>query len=159
MKTTTLLSAAALSALLLLPSNAKADATASVDITPQLRQAGLAIDDLRGIEVGGIVILRGHATNAATAALAGAYTTQLGYTRVANLIEVITPPDDAKIERIAERKLALQRALDGCNLHVDSSNGVVTVAGKVNSELQKDVAMDIVRNIDGVRSVRAGFRD
>lgn len=162
MKTRTSLLGAALTAaaLVILPINSvKADSTASVDITPQLQRSGVDIDGLRGIEVGGIVILRGRAADAATAALAGAYVTQLGYTRVANLIEVVEPPDDAKIERTAERQLGLQRSLDGCNLHVDSNRGVVTVQGRVNSELQKDVALDIVRNIDGVRVVKAGFRD
>ena len=154
-----LLSAAIVASLVVLPSTTKADATATVDITPQLRQSGLDIDNLRGIEVGGIVILRGRALDAADAARAGVYATQLGYTRVANLIEVAAVPDDARIERTAERKLGLQRALDGCNLHVDSNKGVVTVQGTVNSELQKDVAIDIVRNIDGVRAVKAGFRN
>lgn len=156
---TSLLGTALCAALLVLPNAAKADSNASVDITPQLRNSSLDIDNLRGIEVGGIVILRGRAVDAATAALAGAYATQLGYTRVANLIEVVEPPDDKQIERTAERQLALQRSLDGCNLHVDSNRGVVTLQGRVNSELQKDVALDIVRNIDGVRSVKAGFRD
>ena len=157
MKTTALLGAAALSALLILP--AKADSAASVDITPQLQKSGLDIDNLRGIEVGGIVILRGKAPDAASAAAAGAYASSLGYERVANLITVFDPPDDRAIERVAERKLALQRALEGCNLHVDSKRGIVTVQGTVSSELQKDVALDIVKNIDGVRSVRPGFRD
>src|SRR2546423_7299643 len=156
---TSLLGAALSAALVVLPNFVKADTSASVDITPQLQRSGLNIDGLRGIEVGGIVILRGKAADAGTAALAGAYVTQLGYTRVANLIEVVEPPDDAKIERTAERRLGLQRSLDGCNLHVDSNRGVVTVQGRVNSELQKDVALDIVRNIDGVRVVKAGFRD
>jgi osmotically-inducible protein OsmY len=154
-----LLSAAVVASLVLLPTTTKADATATVDITPQLQQSGLDIDNLRGIEVGGIVILRGKTLDAAMAARAGAYATQLGYTRVANLIEVVAAPDDARIERMAERKLGLQRSLDGCNLHVDSNHGIVTVQGKVNSELQKDVAIDIVRNIDGVRAVKAGFHD
>src|SRR5205085_3534037 len=158
MKTRTFLLSAAIVSALMLPTASKADATASVDITPRLQQTGLDIDDLRGIEVGGIVILRGKALDTATAARAGAYVMQLGYARVANLIQVITPPDDAAIERAAERKLGLQRALDGCNLHVDSNRGVVTLQGRVNSELQKDVAMDIVRNIDGVRAVKSGFR-
>jgi osmotically-inducible protein OsmY len=160
MKTTTsLLGAAIVAALLIVPSTLRADATAAVDITPRLRASGLDIENLRGIEVGGIVILRGRTADAAAASHAGAYVQQLGYTRVANLIEVVPAPDDARIERTAERQLALQRSLQGCNLHVDSDHGVVTVVGKVNSELQKDVALDIVRNIDGVRSVRAGFRD
>lgn len=137
----------------------KADATATVDITPQLKRSGLAIDNLRGVEVGGIVVLRGRVDDPATAAKAGAFAQQLGYTRVANLIQVSTPPDDALIERTAERKLGLQRSLDGCNLTVDSNHGVVTILGTVNNELQKDVALDIVRNIDGVRSVKTGFKD
>jgi osmotically-inducible protein OsmY len=162
MKTrTSLLGATVVAALLLLllPTPSKADTSASVDITPRLQQAGLDIDDLRGIEIGGIVILRGKALDQASAARAGVYVTQLGYNRVANLIQVVTPPDDAQIERMAERKLGLQRSLDGCKLRVDSNHGVVTLQGTVNSELQKDVAMDIVRNIDGVRAVKAGFRD
>ena len=159
MRTKNLLGAAALSALFFVPQTMKADAAATVDITPQLQRSGLAIDNLRGVEVGGIVVLRGRVDDPATAAKAGAFAQQLGYTRIANLIQVSTPPDDALIERTAERKLGLQRSLDGCNLTVDSNHGVVTILGKVNNELQKDVARDIVRNIDGVRSVKTGFKD
>jgi len=159
MRTRQLLGAAAVSALLLLPSTMKADTGATVDVTPQLQKSGLAVDNLRGIEVGGILVLRGRVDDPAVAAKAGAYARELGYLRIANLIQVSTPPDDAAIERAAERKLGLQRSLDGCNLTVDSNHGVVTILGKVNTELQKDVAMDIVRNIDGVRSVKTGFRD
>src|SRR5436190_20011016 len=159
MKTTTIFGAAAVSALLLLPPSVHADATATVDVTPQLQRSGLAIDNLRGVEIGGILVLRGRVDDPATAAKAGVYARDLGYASVANLIQVTTPPDDAVIERTAERKLGLQRSLDGCNLTVDSNHGIVTIMGKVNNELQKDVAMDIVRNIDGVRSVKTGFRD
>lgn len=122
------------------------------DITSQF--ASLPIHGLRAIEVGGIVILRGQTENARTAAAAAEYARSLGHTRVANLIRVIEPPDDAKIERTAERQLAT-RALDGCDLTVNSRRGVLHVAGKVKYELQKDVAVSLLRNIDGVREVRA----
>ena len=53
----------------------------------------------------------------------------------------------------------MQRALDGCSLRVDSQKGVLTVVGKVASPLQKDVAIGVLRNIDGVRSVKANFEN
>ncbi|HUJ15493.1 MAG TPA: BON domain-containing protein [Thermoanaerobaculia bacterium] len=161
MRTTksTLIGAAILAALVAFPGISKANDTATVDITPQLRRSGLDIDNLRGIEIGGIVILRGKSVDAASALRAGEYVQQLGYTRVANLIEVVTPPDDAHIRRTAERELAMQRSLEGCNISVESQRGIVTIAGKVNSPLQRDVAMDIVRNIDGVRAVKSDFSE
>ena len=161
MRTTksTFMGAAVLAALVAFPAVSKANDTATVDITPQLQRSGLDIDHLRGIEVGGIVILRGRSVDAATAARAGEYVQQLGYARIANLIEVVAPPDDANIRRTAERELAMQRSLDGCNIRVESQRGIVTIAGKVNSPLQRDVAMDIVRNIDGVRGVKSDFSD
>lgn len=156
MRTTksTIFGAAIFAALLALPLTAKADDTATVDITPQLQQSGLDIAHLRGIEVGGIVILRGQAIDVATAAQAAQYATHLGYARVANLIQVVAAPDDAAIRRNVERKLSLQRSLEGCDLRVASQKGVVTIAGKIASELQRDVALDVARNIDGVRAVK-----
>jgi len=156
MRTTksTLFGAAIVAALLAFPLTSRADEVPSVDITPQLQHAGLDIDNLRGIDVGGIVILRGRAIDADNAARAGEYVSQLGYKRIANLIQVVTPPDDAAIRRNVERKLSLQRSLEGCDIRVDSQKGVVTIAGKVGSELQRDVAVDIARNIDGVRAVK-----
>ncbi len=160
MKTKTgILGAAAVAVLLTLSTPAQADSTATVDLTPQLQSARLDIDGLRAIEIGGIVVLRGRAVDAATAQRAGVLAAQLGYTRVANLIQVVEPPDDAVIQRVVERRLALQRSLDGCHLRVDSNRGIVTIAGKVQSTMQKDVAVDTVRNIDGVRGVRADFSD
>ena len=149
-----LLGAAFVAALCLIPLSATADSTAVVDLTSQLT-GQVDVDGLSAIEVGGIVILRGRTTDLAIAQRAGALTQNLGYTRIANLIQIVTPPDDAAIARQAERRLAMHRALDGCRLRVDSNKGVVTVAGRVNQELQKDIAVDLVRQIDGVRSVRS----
>jgi len=72
----------------------------------------------------------------------------------ANLIQLTSAPDDAVIQRLAERALSRHRSLDGCMLQVDSRHGVVRVAGTVHSELQKQVAAELLKNIDGVRSVQ-----
>jgi len=152
---------AALIATLVLTLTAAASRAANVetvDLTPKFQSASLKVDGLRAVEVGGIVILRGRADSAASAAEAGTLAQSLGYPRVANLIQVIGPPDDAAIERLVERQLGLRRALDGCQFRVDSERGVVHLAGKVQYELQKDVAVDVVRQIAGVRAVVADLK-
>jgi osmotically-inducible protein OsmY len=110
------------------------------------------------MEVGGIVVLRGRAVDPAAALQAATLTQGLGYTRVANLIVVVQPIDDVAIERFAERKLGMSRGLEGCNFQIDSDNGVVKLNGTVQSELQKDMAVQLVRTIDGVKSVQAMFK-
>lgn len=128
-----------------------------VDRTAQFVAAGVQINGLRALEVGGIVVIRGTTDSDAKAQAASVAAETLGYTRVANLIRVVDAPDDAKIERTAERQLAT-RVLDGCTFHLDSQQGVLTVDGHVRHELQKDVAMSILRNIDGVREVHASLQ-
>ena len=130
----------------------------TVDLTPQFQSAGLKVDGLRVVEVGGIVVLRGRTDSSATAAAAGTLVQSAGYQRIANLIEVVAPPDDLAIERLAERHLGQSRALDGCQFRVDSAHGVVHLAGTVQYELQKDLAVDVVRQIDGVRGVVADLK-
>jgi len=109
------------------------------DLSTAFRAANLGIDDLRVVEVGGIVVIRGRAVGKANAEAATLMARTLGYERVANLVQIIEPPDDAAIERRAERALASQRALDGCNFQLDSDNGALRVAGTVKYELQKDM--------------------
>ncbi|HEY4639819.1 MAG TPA: BON domain-containing protein [Thermoanaerobaculia bacterium] len=129
---------------------------AAVDLTSSFRTAGVAsIDRLAVYEVGGIVIIRGRTDDAEKAAEASRIASQLGYTRVANLVQLTSAPDDAAIQRAAERELSRHRSLDGCKLQVDSRHGVVRVAGTVVSELQKQVAVELIKNIDGVRGVQA----
>jgi len=146
--------AALIGALSLIALPSTADSSAVIDLTSQLKSA-VDIEGLSAIEVGGIVIIRGKTTDPAMAQRAGVAAQQLGYARVANLVQVVTPPDDAAIARAAERRLAMHRALDGCHLRVESNNGVVTVAGKVTQQLQQDIAVGLVRQIDGVRGVRS----
>ena len=156
---TNLLGAAIAAALVLLINPvAGAETTPANDLTPQFLNGGIHVDGLRAVEVGGIVVLRGQTDDASNAIAAAELAGKLGYNRVANLIRIVDVPDDARIERTAERQLAMHRALDGCTFHVDSDRGVLTVAGRVKYELQKDVAMDVLRNIDGVRLVRASLQ-
>ncbi|HVE70698.1 MAG TPA: BON domain-containing protein [Thermoanaerobaculia bacterium] len=124
----------------------------TTDLTNTFRGAGAAIDRLQVVEISGIVIIRGRAADKAQAEAVGLYAQTLGYTRVANLIQISTH-DDAHIARQAERELSFHRALDGCQFSVTSDRGVVRVAGHVKHELQKDVAAQVLRTINGVRSV------
>ena len=136
---------------------AMAQTPRTTDLTQQFIAGGINIEGLRALEVGGIVLLRGDTDSATKAADAARYAQSLGYMRVANLIRVNLAPDDEKIERTAERQLAT-RTLDGCNFHVDSEQGILTVSGRVQHELQKDVAVSLLRNIDGVRAVHTSIQ-
>jgi osmotically-inducible protein OsmY len=128
------------------------------DITALLIKAGAQVKGLRALEVGGIVVLRGRVDDPTEATQAATLARGLGYNRVANLIQILVPADDVAIERLAERQLGMSRSLDGCQIHVDSDNGDVRLDGTVQSELQKDVAIQIVRSIYGVKSVQFGLR-
>lgn len=125
------------------------------DLTRVLQTSGVAVDRLQAFEVGGIVLLRGRAVNAEQAEQAGRVAQSLGYSRVANLIQIIAPADDVAIERQVERQLTTHRGLDGCNISVDSREGVVHLAGHVTHELQKDLALQLVKTVDGVRAVQS----
>jgi osmotically-inducible protein OsmY len=130
---------------------------ASVDLTSTFLATGLTVDRLAVYEVGGIVIIRGRTEDPQQAAKASAVAQQLGYTRVANLVQVSSAPDDLTLTRQAERELSRHRSLDGCKLSVDASHGVVNVAGTVHSELQKELAVELLKNLDGVRSVTVAW--
>ena len=141
--------------LLSAPASSTAQAT---DLTPQFRASGLAITHLQAFEIGGVVVLRGRAADRAAAEEIGRFAESHGYTRVANLVQVIPPTDDVAIERLAERELAIHRSLDGCTFHIDSQDGVVYVNGQVRQELQKDMAIELLRTIDGVKAVHADLQ-
>ena len=154
-RTTTLRSLALLAALFVFTSYASALEPAANDITAQFITAGAPVPDLKAVEVGGIVVLRGNAASQAEAERTSQIARDLGYSRVANLVRVIEPVDDAQIQRLAERELSRHRGLDGSNIRVKSVQGFVTLAGRVSQELQKDMAVTLVRNVDGVRGVNS----
>ncbi len=131
---------------------------ATRDLTPQFATAGVVVEELRAVEVGGIVVLRGRTTDRAAAEKAARVAQSMGFSRVANLIEVADAPDDARIKRAAERELSVHRGLDGTQIVVDSTNGVVRLSGTVSNEVQKDVAVSLVKSIDGVRAVQIALQ-
>lgn len=152
MRTATRLAAIAVLLMTLTPVSTAATPEA-VDLTPVFHNAGLSLDRLQVYEISGIVIIRGRAANKTQAEEAGRVAQSLGYARVANLVQIVQNRD-AEIAREAERELTVHRSLDGCKFRVSSEQGVVRVAGSVRHELQKDVAVQVLRNIDGVRAVQ-----
>jgi osmotically-inducible protein OsmY len=125
-----------------------------VDITAAVVDKGAVIEDLKVVEVNGIVILRGKTNDARKAAKAARIVTDLGHARIANLIAIRDDAtDDAAIEYTARRRLELERALEGCRFHVDSNRGVVRLTGRVRREMQADLALQILRRIEGVKEI------
>lgn len=122
------------------------------DLTGRFQSAGASLDRLQVYEIAGIVIIRGRAADEAQAAAIGRLAQSLGYSRVANLVQVVEHRD-AELKRAAEVELAVNRSLDGCKFRVTADKGIVRVAGVVRHELQKDVAMQVLRSLDGARSV------
>lgn len=135
-----------------------APAIASADqvedsISAALRNSTIDISRLKVVNVDGIVIVRGEVTTVANQAKAAEIVRGLGYERVANMVRVVAVPDDERIRRAAERELTLARSLDGCRFRVACVDGVVTLEGNVQYELQKDAATSLVRTVPGVRQV------
>ena len=131
---------------------ASAAAPQEVDLTNTFRAAGAIADRLQVYEIAGVVLIRGRVADKAQAEDVGRIAQSLGYTRVANLIQVIEHRDE-EIARRAEFELTANRSLDGCRFRVTSDQGRVRVAGLVKHELQKDVAAQVLRDIDGIQSV------
>ena len=125
-------------------------------IVKAVQDANLRIDGLSATNVGGIVVLKGTA-DAASAQQAAAVVKQLGFARVANLIVTKVAADDETIRRQAERQLTATRALDGCNLRVTCTNGVLRVEGTAYTELQMDVARNVLRGV-GAQEVQVALK-
>ena len=126
------------------------------NLTPAFVAAGASIDRLQVFEIAGIVVIRGRVADKAQAEEVGRLAQSLGYARVANLVQVVEDRD-VEIARRAEVELSVNRSLDGCRFQVSSDNGIVRVAGSVKHELQKDVAMQVLRSINGVRAVEVNL--
>jgi osmotically-inducible protein OsmY len=125
-------------------------------IVQAVRDANLRIDGLSATNVGGIVVLKGTA-DVASAQQAAAVVKQLGFARVANLIVTKPTADDEAIRRAAERQLMATRDLDGCNLRVSCTNGILRVDGTAYNELQIDVARKVLRNV-GAQEVQVALK-
>ena len=138
--------------LLIIPSAVQAQVEA-VNLTDIFLAGGIEIDRLVVYKISDIVLIRGRTSDAAAAAEAGRFATTLGYLRVANLIVIVPALDDRAIERFAARQLDMSRDLDGCRFQITSLKGTVQIRGSVRREIQKDVAIGLLRRIDGVKAV------
>ncbi|WJG11031.1 BON domain-containing protein [Aliiglaciecola sp. LCG003] len=61
--------------------------------------------------------------------------------------------NDAWIDGKAETTLLLNGNLDSFDINTDVKNGKVTLTGKVDSEVDKALAEELIANLDGVKSV------
>jgi fructose-1,6-bisphosphatase/sedoheptulose 1,7-bisphosphatase-like protein len=125
-------------------------------IVKALQDANVRIDRLTATNVGGIVVLKGTG-DAASAQQAATVVHQMGFARVANLIVTRAVTDDEAMRRAAERQLASTRSLDGCTLHVSCTNGILRVEGTSYSDLQSDVARNVLRRL-GAQEVQVALR-
>lgn len=142
---------AALVCIVLFPSVARGDQR---DIQTALTNAQINVSRLSVVEAEGIMIIRGSVQRRDQIELVANVVRGLGYTRVAPLLSVVPIPDDDAIALAAERQLSRNRSLEGCQLSVGSTNGVVTIRGTVGSALQGDLARQIVGRVEGVKEVR-----
>lgn len=156
-RTPAALSAILFAAVLAISAPLSAETPKAQNLTAAFRAEGSLLYRLQVFEVGGVVVIRGRARSESEKEAVSEIATRLGYSRVANLVTITAAPDDAAIERLAERELALHRGLDGCTFSVNSHDGIVRVAGRVHRELQKDMALAVLRNIDGVRAVETSL--
>jgi osmotically-inducible protein OsmY len=124
----------------------------AIDLTNTFRAAGANVERLQVYEISGVVLIRGRVADKQQAEQVGRIAESLGYTRVANLVQV-TENRDVEITRRAEIELTVNRSLDGCKFQVTSDQGRVRVAGLVIHELQKDVAAQVLKNVKGIQSV------
>jgi len=115
--------------------------------------AGVPVDQLIVRSSGEVMVLRGTG-DADAARRAVSVVEALGAKRVANLITPARKSNDDELRRQAERELAAMPGLQGAQLAVSCKDGVVVVSGKVQRELQKDLARETVRGLRGVRDVR-----
>lgn len=61
---------------------------------------------------------------------------------------------EARLTASTKTALSLNRHLDNANIEVSVTDGVVTLSGAVGTEIQMELAGEIVRSIKGVKSVQ-----
>ena len=123
----------------------------------------------------GVVTLKGQAKDAEAKQLAGSLASNTdGVTEVNNLIslsardtQAIKEQNQAEANSVREEfsdawitskvksSLIYSRNLDGLNIKVETKSGVVSLDGVVANYAEKELAVEIARNIRGVKGVDA----
>lgn len=121
----------------------------------------------------GVVTLKGRATSPEAKELAGRLASNTdGAITVNNLISLsaedsiaskVQPPSSSPVEQLSDAwitgkvksSLIYSRNLDGLNIKVETKEGLVTLNGIVANSADKELAVEIARNIRGVKAVNA----
>lgn len=61
---------------------------------------------------------------------------------------------DSRITTAVKSRLIGDKYVDGFRIHVETYEGVVTLAGEVNNNLPRDQAERLAASVEGVKSVR-----
>ena len=126
------------------------DRTTSRDV----RNSGVALDGLRAVDVGGILVLRG--THGRSGPGRGCQRLRPD-PRLRARREPRADRDRSTMRPSRAASSVSSAPLASTAAHqIDSQDGVVHISGTVQHELQKDFALEVVRNVDGVKSVRIG---
>lgn len=65
---------------------------------------------------------------------------------------------DAALTTMVKTKLLADETVKGLDINVDTSDGVVTLSGRVSSQAEADRAQELARDTDGVRQVVSNLR-
>jgi osmotically-inducible protein OsmY len=154
------------------------EAVEDASVTAAVKSRLLWNDHTDGLDIGvdtmdGKVTLTGNATTKAEKDLATRLARRTdGVRSVENKIEVKPsdgglPSGDQAGEAIADSwittkvksSLLMSNDVDGLDLTVETKDGVVTLGGAASSAAERDLAVEIAKDIKGVKSVNAGSVD
>ncbi|WP_394224412.1 BON domain-containing protein [Alteromonas gracilis] len=65
---------------------------------------------------------------------------------------------DAKIATVVKTRLLMDTDISGFDIDVDVENGVVMLTGKVDSDAERDLAVEIAKNASDVKDVKSDLR-
>ena len=65
---------------------------------------------------------------------------------------------DAKIATVIKSRLLMDTDISGFDIDVDVENGVVTLTGDVDSDAERDLAVEIAKNASDVKDVESNLR-
>ena len=149
------------------------EAVEDASITASVKSRLLWNDTTDGLDIdvdtmGGRVTLSGTATTQAEKDLATRLAVRTDGVRSVNnkiSIQPSTKPDpdkadeaisDAWISTKVKSSLLMSANVDGLDLTVETKDGVVTLGGGASSTAERDLAVEIAKDIKGVKGVNAG---
>ena len=65
---------------------------------------------------------------------------------------------DAKIATVIKTRLLMDTDISGFDIDVDVENGVVTLTGEVDSDAERDLAVEIAKNASDIKDVESDLR-